>query len=274
MKKENLAILLTCHNRKNKTIACIQSLYNADIPSNYNVDVYLTDDGSTDGTSEAVLDMFPLVKVIKGDGSLFWAGGMRLAWGVAMKNGTYAVYLLLNDDVILKDDFFQKFLETDEYSIKNTGRHGIYSESTIDNNSSKVTYGASRIKSFLFIVKSYRIEPTEQPQCCDLTNANILWVSKDTVETIGIFDTRYTHGIADYDYTLIAKKRKIPVFLTPGICGECVHDHDKNWRSGEYSLKERINFLKSPKGLAYSEYMYYVKNIFHFLYPIHLLCYG
>ena len=59
----NIAVLLTCHNRKAKTVKCMQSLYDA--LTHYNrlhekdfidVEVYLTDDGCTDGTVEAVAD--------------------------------------------------------------------------------------------------------------------------------------------------------------------------------------------------------------------------
>ena len=49
------AALLTCHNRKEKTLACLKSLYR-NMPE---VDVYLTDDGCADGTAEAVKSIFP-----------------------------------------------------------------------------------------------------------------------------------------------------------------------------------------------------------------------
>lgn len=64
-----IAVLLTCFNRKNKTLACLKSLFGI-IP---NCHVYLVDDKSTDGTSEAIKQNFPQVKIIKGDGNLFGA---------------------------------------------------------------------------------------------------------------------------------------------------------------------------------------------------------
>ena len=42
-----IAAILTCHNRKEKTLACLHSLFS--IIST--IDVFLVDDGSTDGTS-------------------------------------------------------------------------------------------------------------------------------------------------------------------------------------------------------------------------------
>lgn len=267
MKKENLAILLTCHNRKSKTIACLQSLYNSNIPSNLDVDVYLTDDGSTDGTSESISEMFPQIKLIQADGTLYWAGGMRLAWETAMEKKTYDAYLLLNDDVVLNSNFIQTLLETDDFAYAKTGKKGIYSGTTIDSSSNEVTYGGYRVKNYLFVVRLKKLTPDGQPQECHLTNANVLWVSKEAVNQIGIFDYNFTHGIADYDYTLEATRNKIPVLIAPKVCGVCSDDHGKNWRSNRYSLNERIAYLKSPKGLAYSEYLYYIRKHFPMFLP-------
>lgn len=62
-----IAILLTCHDRKEKTLKCLHSLY-----STYkNYDTYLVDDGCTDGTPEAVMATFHNVHIIKGNGNLF-----------------------------------------------------------------------------------------------------------------------------------------------------------------------------------------------------------
>lgn len=267
MKKENVAVLLTCHNRKNKTLACLESLYRATIPSHILVDIYITDDGSTDNTSQSVIELFPEIKLIKGDGDLFWAGGMRLAWKTALNSKSYDAFLLLNDDVELYPDFLIKLLETDEYALANFGKKGIYTGATIDDSSNKVTYGGSLVKNYLFVVRLKMLSPIRQPQKCHITNANILWISKDVVNKIGVFDHHFTHGIADYDYSMQATRKKIPVLLASGVCGVCTDDHGNNWRSNKYSLKDRITYLRSPKGLAYREYLYYIGKHFPMFLP-------
>ncbi|SFK80638.1 Glycosyltransferase, GT2 family [Porphyromonadaceae bacterium KH3CP3RA] len=266
MQKQNIAVLLTCHNRKTKTIACLSSFFRATIPAEYEFDIFLTDDGSTDGTGEAVNELFPQVKVVKGDGSLFWAGGMRLAWKTALNEGAYDAYLLINDDVVLYPGFFIHLLETEVYSLTQTGMKGIYCGATEDE-AGKVSYGASIIKKNHLIMTSQRLVPTGQPQRCDLTNANVLWISGSVVDKIGIFSERYTHGIADFDYSLQAVKEKIPVWLTPSVCGVCNYDHGKKWKSSDIPLKQRIAWMKSPKGLAYKEYMHYIRKHFPMYLP-------
>lgn len=267
MQKRNIAVLLTCHNRKTKTLSCLSSLFQATIPPEYELDIFLTDDGSTDGTGHAIRELYPQVHVINGDGNLFWAGGMRRAWETAMQEKPYEAYLLINDDVELNFTFFTSLLQTEAYSLTKSGKKGIYSGATVDKHNGTVTYGGSRVKDDKIVVRMEMLTPQVQPQECDVTNANILWVSKEVIDEIGIFDFQFTHGIADYDYSYQARKKKIPVLLAPEVCGICSDDHGKNWRDNRYSLKERIAYLKSPKGLAYNEYMYYIRKHFPMFVP-------
>src|SRR5438094_246237 len=97
-----IAVLLATYNRKETTLSCLNSLYSQRTDGTIRLDVYVTDDASTDGTPEAVKEHFPQVNLFKGSGSLFWAGGMRYTWNKALKSKA-DYYLLLNDDTILND---------------------------------------------------------------------------------------------------------------------------------------------------------------------------
>ena len=114
MKDKRVAVLLTCHNRKAKTLDCLASFYRAVFPAGYTFDIFLTDDGSTDGTKDAVKKLYPQITIINGSGNLFWAGGMRLAWETAMGEYSYDAFLLLNDDVMLNSRFLLNLMKTEE----------------------------------------------------------------------------------------------------------------------------------------------------------------
>ena len=77
----NIAVLITCHNRKQKTIKCLQALFNQSHIENVKLKVFLVDDGSIDGTKQAINELFPDVTVIEGTGNLFL--GKRYVIGVA-----------------------------------------------------------------------------------------------------------------------------------------------------------------------------------------------
>ncbi len=254
---KNIAVLLTCHNRKDKTLSCLQSLYNAELPDTTKLNVFLVDDGSTDGTAKVVKESFPKVNIIQGTGNLYWAGGMRLAWNVAINNDNYDAFLLLNDDTVLYNNAITDLLSAHNYCLEKYNKAGIYIGSTRESKTGEFTYGGKRLKS-----NNNKIIPNDNYQLADLANANILVISKDVYNEVGIFDSKYTHGIADYDYSLRAKKYGYPLIVCPNYQGECNNDHGNNWKSSDTTLKERINYLYSPTGLAYNEYIYYIKKHF------------
>ena len=94
----SVAVIITVFNRKESTLNCLQTLKRQDILDSCKITVYLTDDGCTDGTPEAVRTEFPKVRIVQGDGTLFWNRGMYTAWETAAKEKDYDFYLWLNDD--------------------------------------------------------------------------------------------------------------------------------------------------------------------------------
>ena len=74
---KHIAVLMTVYNRREKTLKCLRNLFNQRIPTDFSLDVYLTNDGCKDGTPEALRSEFPQVRIIEGDGSLFWNRGMH-----------------------------------------------------------------------------------------------------------------------------------------------------------------------------------------------------
>lgn len=268
------AVLLTCYNRKEKTIICLKSLHKAIDITNAEIkfDIFLVDDGSTDGTSEEVLKHFPEINLINGSGELYWARGMRLAWESAIKmNHDYDAFLLLNDDVTLTDSFLNDLLITHKYCLEHFNQPGIYVGSTRDPINSKLSYGGSSVKCNGIWINTSKINPSNIPKPCSIANANILMVSIDVVKKIGILDPKYIHRFADHDYTLRASRNGIPVLVCPGYSGICVNDHNKSWLSNNSSLKDRLKYLRSPLGLAYKEQLYYLKKNFKYQLPYYFI---
>ncbi|MGB5819490.1 MAG: glycosyltransferase family 2 protein [Saonia sp.] len=270
MKK--IAAIYTCHNRKEKTLKSLDSLYKAHEFSvdQLSLDVYITDDGSTDGTSMAIRESFPKVILLKGNGNLFWAEGMRNSWKYALQKD-YDGYLLLNDDVELYGNVLAQILKTHEYSLNNFNKPGIYIGATEDKKNHRLTYSGSLIKNkFLYTQK--RLAPNGKFQLCDLANANIMFVPNEVVQKIGILAEGYSHGIADYDYTLTANRSQIPIIVSPEYGGHCEYDHKDIYADfSKLSFKERKKTLYSPTGLAYKSYLKYMKKFFPYRYPILVL---
>lgn len=272
--KINIATIITCFNRKDKTVDCLNSLFMACSYYNQNhsqtsikLSIYLTNDGCTDGTPEAVdqICVGQDLHMIQGNGQCYWAGGMRLAWKEALKKqDLWDFYLLLNDDTTVFNNLFEELFATHQYSLSTYNKPGMYSGITCDvANHNIITYGGKKTKDTMAKTAIDSIGENACPQAVDLTNANILLISKSVVDEIGIFHEGYIHGSADYDYSLQANKHKIPVLLTSKICGSCEFDHiserDEIRKLSKMSLHERINYVNMPTH-SDKDYFTYIKR--------------
>ncbi|GHU59906.1 acetylglucosaminyltransferase [Bacteroidia bacterium] len=253
----NVALLLTCFNRRQKTEKCLDSLLPVITNSpNHQFDIYLTDDGSSDGTGTMVKEKFPEVNVLTGDGTLFWAGGMRNSWNAALHSGkAYDGYLLINDDVIFASSFWNKIEETIRYAQVTYSKQGLYTLATQDSAAGRLTYGGHKLRKKIFKHSPYAVIPTDIPQECQLTNGNILYASQEVVDTIGILDEHFIHTWGDFDYSLTALEKGFPVLVCPGYGGYCVNDHETGIIP---PLKKRIQLLYSSNNIGLNECWYYM----------------
>lgn len=235
---QTIAVLLTVHNRKTKTLECLQRLY-VQLPlDGYQVDVYLTDDGCTDGTPDAVKQQFPQVHIIHGDGNLFWNRGMYTAWQEASKKN-YDFYLWLNDDTFLLPNALNKMLT----SSHNEQDLAIIVAANRAKEEEKVTYSGQN--------KNGLISPNGNLQSCDTFNGNCVLIPKSVYIKLGNLDWKFRHAIGDLDYGFRAKKAGISMYVSSEFLGIC----DKNskppiWVRKEVPLLKRLKNLYSPLGYA------------------------
>ena len=215
-----IAVLMTCHNRHKTTLDCLKSLFQAQVPEGVAITVYLVDDGSTDGTGDSVRERYPAVKVLNGDGSLYWCGGMRLAWNEALKSG-YDYYLWLNDDTLLFDDALLKMIRTERTITEHENVPIILAGATRAKESERCTYGGKRFNGFFRIPAFETVEPTFQPERCDTINGNCVLVSEKVLERVGILSDDFVHGLADLDYGLRAKRQNVNCWIASGYIGIC-----------------------------------------------------
>lgn len=258
---QKVAILLTVHNRREKTLACLRNCYQQ-IDSmkgdeSWSFSVYLVDDGSTDGTSEAVSEEFPQAVIIRGDGNLFWNHGMITAWEAAAADGQ-DFYLWLNDDTMMKEGALACLMETSSFL-----RHKAIVVGTAENADKELSYGG-RTKSGKLIEPDPAI-----PVPCYTFNGNLVLIPAHVYKILGNLDPHYSHSFGDFDYGARAYKADIVRVVAPGVLCEC----DRNpgipkWRNRAYPLKARIAYLHSPKGRPPREQFLYDCRCQGFLFAI------
>lgn len=238
MELRKIAVLLTVFNRKDKTLECLKRLY-AQLPlDGYQVDVYLTNDGCTDGTPEAVKKQFPDVNIINGSGNLYWNRGMYTAWQEAAKKD-YDFYLWLNDDTMLLPNSLETMIANSE-SRENKAIIVAAIKAVEGNNT---TYSGHN--------KNGLITPNGNLQPCDTFNGNCVLIPRYVFLKIGNLDWKFRHAIGDLDYGYRAKKAGIEIFVSSSYLGECNNNPKlPAWARKEVPLIKRMKNLYSPLGYA------------------------
>ena len=217
-----IAVAMTCHNRREKTLACLAALRRQRGHDAVLVP-YVVDDGSTDGTAEAVAGRHPEAIVIHGDGGLFWAPGMARALEEAAK-GDYDFYLWMNDDTILDDDAVATLLRTGGELAARGEPPSIVVGATRDPDTGALTYGGrhrpSRLRRNHFVL----VEAMDEPRPVETMNGNVVLVPDEVVQRIGHIDGGpggFSHSYADEDYGLRARANGCGVWTAPGTVATC-----------------------------------------------------
>lgn len=251
---DSIAVLLTCHNRMQQTLRCLEALSKATLPEEYNIDIYLVDDGSTDGTGLAVEKKFPEVNVIKGTGNLFWNQGMRLAWKTAAETREFDFYMWLNDDTVLDKAALTEMFKSYEEAKKLKNKEVIITaacRSGIDNDI--FSYGGRN--------ENGPVIPNGKLQMCKYINGNAVLVPKSIYEQLGNLSNDYTHGIGDNDYGLRALQKGFLCFTTKVFIATCPPNVGiPGWCDPKLPFKKRWDLFHSVRGLNIKEYIKFRKN--------------
>ena len=235
-----VAAVMAAYNRRELTLACLRSLGAQQIPG-VALDVFVLDDASSDGTSEAVAEQFPEVTVLHGNGELYWNGGMRRAIA-----GDYDYYLWMNDDTSLDDGGLAVLLDT----LRQLREHGeeavIVAGSTRHPDTGELTYGGVHPHRWRPL-RAELVEPGDTPRPCDATNGNATLMSRAVVQRIGNIDPAFVQRLGDFDYGLRARAAGCSVWVAPGTVGTCA-SHPKR-RTDEQPLGEELWRIWSLKQL-------------------------
>lgn len=240
---KTIAVLLTVFNRKDKTLQSLERLYKLLPLDGYQVDVYLTNDGCTDGTPEAVAELFPQVKIINAKGDLFWNRGMWTAWDTAAKTKDYDFYLWLNDDTFVYDNMLRGLID----SAVATNEKAIIVGATESTDHSEITYGG-RLKDGKIPIPNGRLVKVNH------FNGNIVLIPQAVYSVLGNLDPYFTHSKGDFDYGLRAKKVGIDIYQAGEVLGECdAHPTLDKWCNPNVPLSQRWKMLNRPNGMPPKE---------------------
>ncbi|WP_198032507.1 glycosyltransferase family 2 protein [Aerolutibacter daejeonensis] len=259
--------LLACHNRKKKTVECLAAFYAQGADLDVALSAVLVDDGSSDGTADAVRAEFPDVAVERGDGNLFWCRGMHRAQEVAVKSRPDFL-LWLNDDTTVAPGALRNLLAVHDRA-KERGQDVVVVGTTIDPTTSALSYGGlkpvSRLRRYSFV----KLPISSESQECVAMNGNIVLVPRAIYERVDL-DPVFEHALGDIDYALRVRAAGFSVAVAPGFSGSC----SANVAAGtsmDPSLPMWARWQKfiGRKGLPPSSWRHFVKRHAGWAWPLY-----
>ena len=277
-----VCVMLTCFNRKDKTLNCIKSLISG---NKCQVDFIVVDDGSTDGTGAALEDMakelyerdseHASIEVIAATGGLFYSGGMRRAMEAAKARYGSDVgnapdfFILANDDVEFDRGVLDGLMHArsvNEHKENDlTGDLTPHGSQTVivgamRDDSGKCSYGGIKYYSGIHYKQ---IGPDAADRGCDTFNANFVAVPKEIFKAVPIIDPVYVHSLGDFDYGLQIKKAGYRIEVTDHFVGTCNNNPSTGtWNDRNLSRIERIKRKESVKGAPAKQWFHFLKKNF------------
>lgn len=235
-----IAAMLAVHNRRERTLVALRSLCTGLDPY-VKVIPCLADDGSDDGTADAVLAEFPGARIVRGSGHLYWAAAMSLAENEAQRlKPDY--YLWLNDDVVLDSNALGALVSQ---SIGNPNAVIVGAmRSPVTGN---ISYGG-RIRLGAHPLRYAPLRESSVCQRMDTFEGNCVLVPALVRERVGDIDGAFPHAYADNDYGLRAIAKGFAVIQAPGTVGVCAPNARVERPA---TIKEAWSYLQSPKGLPW-----------------------
>lgn len=246
-----VTVILTCYNRKEKTINCINRL----CQNTAQVDFIIVDDNSNDGTTES-LEQLKVVELLNGTGSLYWSGGMRRGIEKYLNRRHKSNYVMLvNDDVDFMPYVIDKMLELNDRNVQ------VLVGATCGSNG-ELTYGGMKLNKPRK-KDIYHHVGIDGILDCDTFNCNCVLVPDEIVRKVGNFDSVYTHSLADIDYGFKIKQEGYDIISTSFYVGVCdTNEIVGTWKDRSLSRWERIKKKESIKGSPYKEWFYFLNKNF------------
>ena len=271
-------IVTPVSNSKAHTLKFLKTVYKNDYD---NFTVVIIDDGSTDGTEEAIKILYSQVIILKGTGNLWWSRSTNKGVEYSLKQG--ADYILtVNNDVEVKKDWVSELVKCALKNPKSLIGTTIY----FSKEKNKVWYFGADFNENTGEI--YHIEdrpkPREVRESRWLTGMGVL-IPARAFSDIGQYDAEtFPQYFADADFSLRAAKAGYKLLVSADAVLYNDTDNDRGgkiMRQNTYrallpiifqdssieSIKIRHRFYKRYFGKDYNlAFRAYIKNRFNVLY--------
>ena len=257
-----VCIVIPTWNLCDPLLECLHSLTALDY-SHYQVVV--VDNASTDGTGEAVENVFPDVHIITNDANRGYAGGLNVGIRYALENSADYV-LALNNDTIVEPTFLNRLVQVAE----SDGRVGIVSPKVLDESDRRrIQFSlGERVYGWSPVPLSIGHRKPDGPQYSgrmefDYVSGCAILIKRRVFEEIGLFDTSFFMYYEDADFCRRARDRGYRILCV----GDAIIWH-KTTLSGRQDLTASRRVRARSKVKFYRRYRHGPHPVLTYLYLV------
>jgi len=243
-------VVLPVHNRAEDTRRCLQNLQRQDYAGP--MPIFVVDDGSTDGTAEMLRTEFPSVRVLRGDGNLWWTGAMALAVRHLMPRRRDGDYLLaVNNDSLLPKDAVSGLVE-----VSTRERRAVVSGAARSPEGHAIPVGGrfhwGRVLSTGVSGSTHDIGEDTDCVEVDAVFGRLSLFPMEVFAEVGNFDSeRFPHYWGDTEFCVRIKKQgSRRILVTNRVTATCLQDPTRtgaHLTSGPIGLSRAIRMLVSRR---------------------------
>ena len=183
------------------------------------MNIFLVDDGSTDGTSDVIRSRFPKVEVIAGDGTLWWSGATNLGIRRALSVAAPEDYILLvNNDTFFEPDFLARCRE----AVKKYPKSLIGSV-IVDPRDRRILQGGIRINwysakhTWINLGKCIDDFPSGHIETVSVVTGRGVLVPCETYWELGLYEDYYLEQHGDTELARRANLKGYPLLVDYGL---------------------------------------------------------
>lgn len=227
-----ILVIIVTYNAMKWAERCFDSLRKSTIVP----DVFVVDNGSTDGTQEYIKKNFPKVMFQQSKKNLGFGKANNLGLQYALDNDYDYVYLL-NQDAWVMSDTFEKLIEISQEHPE----YGIISPFQMNADMRHIDVGFIKfsLKSNPDIFNDFYNQSPKDIYPVSVVMAAHWFMTKDCIRKVGGFSPSFPHYGEDVNYIQRARHFGFKIGIVPSL--RVVHD--RGWRED------------APEKIIYIEYM-------------------
>ena len=245
-----ILVLMTCHSRRNLTLQCILSAEKSASLAGCTLFWSVTDDGSTDDTSQVVKDNCQSFLLDQKGGDLYWTRGMKNSWNNALKiDLRWDFVLWLNDDVELAEHAIGTLLsDFSDSQVDIVAGHCSDTSQELSTSYGGFKLRGRRPTSYLRTSPEGILEPI------DTFNGNVVLMRVAVAQQVSLGD--FSHMYGDIDFGLKAKSLAFGLFGSSKYVGICRRNSAEfPWLNSDLNLRSRLTIFFGPKGLVFLDHL-------------------